>query len=68
MVGGKQTPVPSPAARRLTAAAFCAAVVTGLAADTTGSWLVNLATGLAYGLPTFAVVAAGLSVAAWRMR
>lgn len=54
--------------RRLTVAALTAAVVTGLSADVTGSWLVNLATGLAYGLPTFAVVAGGLSVVAWRLR
>lgn len=54
--------------RRLTVAALAAAVVTGLSAGTSTSWLANLASGLAYGLPTFAVVAGGLSVAAWRLR
>jgi len=54
--------------RRLIVAALAAAVVTGLSAGTSTSWLANLASGLAYGLPTFAVVAGGLSAVAWGVK
>ena len=58
----------TPAARRLTVATFAAAVVTGLSAGDSLTWWSNLAQGLTFGVPVFAVVAGGLSAVAWAVK